>query len=601
MMRRRTRSRHRTATTPLEDGVDRQGRRKGRVGSAGVPLLVALAACGSEQTVKESAPGVSPGGEVQLAEGVDASALARRVEQFAPVTLTFDASLLDVRQKGVLKKLVEASDRLQRVFLRQVWRKNPALADALADATGPGAEPARRYYEIMAGPWDRLAEDEPFLAVGPKPPGAGYYPEDATKEEIEAWLDARPEDREAFTSYYTVIERTEDGGLRAVPYSEAYGEELAAAAGLLREAAELAENPSLKLFLETRADALLSNDYFESEVAWMRLKENLLDPTIGPYEVYEDNLFGYKAAFESFLAIRDPEESRKLAALVSHLPELERALPIPDEHKNLDRPFTSPISVVTEVYTAGDTRAGVQTLAFNLPNDPRVREQEGSKKVMLKNVVEAKFEKILRPIAGQVMDGGQAEEITFEPYFTRIVMHELAHGLGPDYVTGRPDLTVNKALQDRYSAIEEAKADVVGTHSLGVLGKRGVYDAEFVRQVHLSHAADLFRCVRFGVSEAHGKGCLMQFNYLVDRGALEYEPDGGTFRLEVERMSAAIATLAREFLLLEATGDYEATGAFLQRYGGEIPESLRAALDKLASVPVDIAPRYAVRELMSEW
>lgn len=580
-----------------------------RGGPAALPALstailaVALpaAGCGPGEPEAQTTGAVDPAGNVRLGEGLTPEELRARLEQLAPVTLDFDESLLDARQKALLKKLVEASDRLDRIFLRQVWRGNPRLAERLATARGEGADAARHHFAIMYGPWDRLAEDAPFLAVGPKPLGAGYYPEDMAQNEFEAWLEAHPADREAFTSYYTAIRRTEDGELRAVPYSEAYREELEEAAGLLREAAELADNESLRRFLQLRAEAFLSNDYFESEVAWMRLEGNLVDPTIGPYEVYEDRLFGYKAAFESFLTIRDPEESRRLEALVARLPELERALPIPDRHKSLDRPFTSPISVVTEVYTAGDTRAGVQTLAFNLPNDPRVREEEGSKKVMLKNVVEAKFEKILKPIAGTVLESDQAAEIGFDAYFTRILMHELAHGLGPDYVTGNRELTVNRALRDRYSALEEAKADVVGSHSLGVLGRRGVYTPEFVRQVYLSHAADLFRCVRFGVTSAHGKGCLMQFNWLLEKGALVHDAGSGTFRVEPERMPAAIADLAREFLLLQATGDYEGAGAFLERYGGEIPESLRAALGKLEAVPVDIAPRYAVKEKMREW
>ncbi|MFQ5690958.1 MAG: peptidase [Gemmatimonadota bacterium] len=546
---------------------------------------------------RETASAGSEGG-VTLAPGLTPEEIGARVAQFAPVTLTFDASLLDARQKAALRRLVEASDHLGRIFRRQVWAGNPDLERRLRDARFEGADAARRYYDIMAGPWDRLLEDEPFLNVGPKPPGAGYYPEGVDAARFEAWLADHPEEKEAFTSYYTVI-RKDGNSFAIVPYSQAYREELEAAAKLMRDAAGLSGNLSLRSFLALRADALLSNDYFDSEVAWMRLQDNLIDPTIGPYEVYEDNLFGYKAAFESFLTLKDPARSAELAELADHMPDLERALPIPEEHKNLDRSFTAPISVVTEVYTAGDTRAGVQTLAFNLPNDPRVRAQEGSKKVMLTNVVEAKFEKILKPIARVVMDSAQADEITFEPYFTRILMHELAHALGPDYVTGKPDLTVNQALRDRYSAIEEAKADAVGTHDIGVLAKRGVYDADFLRQAYLSHAADLFRCVRFGVSEAHGKGCLTQFNFLVERGALAAEDDG-SFRVNLDRMPSAISELAHEYLMLEATGDYEGTGRFLERYG-QISEALRAAIDRLDAVPVDIAPTYAVKRMMAAW
>ena len=558
-----------------------------------------VAACAPDETATTTAEYGSAEDAARLADGIDATEIERRLAQFAPVRVTFDESLLDDRGRQAMKRLVQASDVLDDLFRDQVWPGNEALAEALAEAEGPGIGAAREYFDIMYGPWDRLEEDLPFLNVGPKPEGAGYYPEDVTREDLDAWLEAHPEDEAAFSSYFTVIRR--DGeSLIAVPYSEAYGPKLEEAGQLLREAAELSDNESLKRFFETRADAFLSDDYFESDVAWMRIADNLIDPTIGPYEVYEDNLKGLKAAFESFLTIRDPAESAKLEELVSYMPDLEAALPIPDEHKYLDRPFTSPISVVTEVYTAGDTRAGVQTLAFNLPNDARVREQEGSKKVMLANIIQAKFEKILKPIAETLMDEDQVADVNLDPFYTSVLVHELAHGLGPDYVTGSDGVTVNQALAERYSAFEEAKADVVGVHSLGVLSERGVYDADFQRQVYTSHAASLFRCVRFGVTEAHGKGCLMQFNYFVERGALRHDPDTGRFRVDLDVIPGAISDLAGEFLMLQATGDYDGAGEFMERYG-QVPEILSAAIDKLESVPVDIRPTYAVKEMMEAW
>ncbi len=536
---------------------------------------------------------------VEIAPGLTPEDLQRRVDQFAPVTLTFDQDLLDPGQKVALKKLVEASDHLDAIFLEQVWRGNPELKGMLLERGGPGIEAARSYFDIMYGPWDRLEEDEPFLNVGPKPEGAGYYAEEVSKEGIERWLKEHPEDREAFTSYFTVIEQVETE-IAAVPYSRAYRDRLAPAAAALREAASAVENPSLRRFLTSRAAAFLSNDYFDSDVAWMRLEGNLIDPTIGPYEVYEDRRYGYKAAFESFIGIKDPAESERLAGLVSQLPALEQALPIPDEHKNLDRPFTSPISVVDLAYAAGDTRAGVQTIAFNLPNDPHVREQEGSKKVMLKNVIEAKFETILQPIALNVLVPEQAGAVGIEEYFTRVLMHELAHGLGPDYVTGSEDLTVNKALRDRYSAIEEAKADAVGTHSLAVLTERGIYTEEFLRRVYIGHVADLFRCMRFGITEAHGKGCLSQFNYLLERGAIEYDSDSERFTVAQEVMPAAMSELARIYLTLQATGDYEGVGEFFDRYGQASLE-LELARARLREVPVDILPAYSIKEMMASW
>jgi len=552
---------------------------------AAASLLLVLGACGDAG--REAA---------ELAPGMSADVLAEDVEKFSPTTLSFDASLLDARQKKLVRKLVEASDKMDAIFLKQVWAGNPAMAERLASVDGSASQ---SFFKIMYGPWNRLEDNHPFLDVGPKPPGAGYYPADITKEEFETWIADHPEDAEAFTSGYTVIRREGDG-LVAIPYSVEYRAELTEAGALMREAAELADNPSLKLFLEQRADALLSDEYFESEVAWMRLEDNLVDPTMGPYEVYEDELMGTKTAFESFITLRDPVESDRLASLEAYLPDLERALPIPDEYKYLDRTFTSPISVVTEIYTAGDTRSGVQTIAFNLPNDEKVREEEGSKKVMLRNVIDAKFEKILRPIAQTVMAAEQANRLTVDPYFTRVLMHELAHGLGPDYVTGQEGVTVRSQLQERYSALEEAKADVVGTHSLAVLAEQGVYTPEFLEEVYIDHVADMFRCVRFGVGEAHGKGCLLQFNYLWENGAIVYDAEHEVFSASLEKMPEGIAGLANQLLLIQATGDYEGAGALMEKYGQIQPE-MAEALKRLAVVPVDIKPEYAVKDMMESW
>jgi hypothetical protein len=540
------------------------------------------------------------GGEPDAATD-SGDSVADRVARFAPVTLDFDAAPLDDRQKRVLRKLVEASDHLDAIYRLQVWRGNADPSSVLPDDETPESAAIRDYYDLMYGPWDRISGDEPFVSgVGPKPAGAGSYPEDMTKAEFEEWIGLNRNDAAAFTSYYTVIER-DNGGLRAIPYSQAYVEQLEAAAAALRDAADHADNASLERFLRLRAESFLTDDYFDSEIAWMRLEGNLIDPTIGPYEVYEDKLFGYKASFESFIGFKDPGASAQLAGLAARLPALERALPIPDQHKYLDRDFTSPISVIDLVYGAGETRPGVQTIAFNLPNDPRVRETEGSKKVMLRNVIRAKFETNLKPIAREVLVAEQAERIGFEPYFTRILVHELAHGLGPDYVTGNPDLTVNKALQEHYSALEEAKADAVGTHSLGVLVARGDYSRDFYEEVLIDHVADMFRCVRFGATEAHGLGCLTQFNYLRGAGAITYDEATGKFAADLDAMPGAISELAGQYLLLQATGDRDGAAAFLERYGSMSPE-LEAAISRLDGVvPVDIRPSYAVKEMMRDW
>ncbi len=387
----------------------------------------------------------------------------------------------------------------------------------------------------------------------------------------------------------------------AIPYSAEYRDRLERAAALLREAATLSRNASLSRYLEARAAAFLSDDYFASDMAWMDL-DSRIEPTIGPYEVYEDQLFGYKAAFESFVTVADAVASDELARLKGLMRDLERGLPIEDRHKSLDRGFDSPIRVVDVVYTAGDTRAGVQTIAFNLPNDERVREAKGSKKVMLRNVMRAKFEKILRPIAAAVLAPEVGAALEFRPWFVNVLMHELAHGLGPGTITlpSGERSTVNQALREHYSAIEEAKADVTGLHSLTVLAERGLYDADFVRRAFLGHFADLFRSVRFGANEAHGKAGLLQFNYLMERGAIVYDEASGRFDADYPALVAGNRDLARELLTLQAEGAYEKAAAMLDTYGATRPE-MRAAIERLAAVPVDIRPDYAVREKVRSW
>ncbi len=538
-----------------------------------------------------------------LAEGMDAAELQARVEQFDPAQIDFDDSVLEPWEKAVLARLVEASDVVHDLFSMQVWAENPQWRDRLATYEGAGADAARTYFDIMVGPWDRLQHDEPFLDVGPKPKGAGYYPADLTKEELDGWIAAHPADRDAFTGYFTVIRRTgTEGGLEAIPYSAVYREPLQRAAALLNEAADLSQNESLTDYLRKRAAAFSSNDYYESDIAWMDITGSRIEPTIGPYEVYEDLMFGYKAAFESFITVADEAASAELQQLKDWLPALERQLPIEDRYKNPDRKFESPIRVVDEVYTGGDTRAGVQTTAFNLPNDARVHEQKGSKKVMLRNVSQAKFDRILTPIANRVLAGPLTADVAFRPWFTNVVMHELAHGLGPTSVTlpTGERVGVNQALRDTYSAIEEAKADVTGLHCLTILAAEGVYDDAFLRQAFTGHIADLFRAVRFGTGEAHGKANLIQFNWLIEKGAIEYDVETGTISADLAAVEAANRDLSTAILTLQARGDYDAATKLLADYG-QVGAELQALLDKLVDVPVDIRPQYTVREKMMGW
>ncbi len=514
-----------------------------------------------------------------------------RRARFEPHMIGADLGSLSAGDRAALPHLVAAARQIDTVFKLQAWRKNLEFARRLGRLQGPDVQAARDYYRIMYGPWDRLEHFEPFIGKMPHPAGAGFYPEDMTRKEWASWLTAHPEDRKAFTALTTVIER-KDGGLVAVPYSVRYAKELTKAADELRAAAEATENESLKRFLRARADAFGSDDYYESDLAWMDL-DSPLEVVIGPYETYEDGLFGYKAAFEAFICIAQPEDSKRLERYKGELPFLERHLPIPDEYKNLHRGTDSPIRVVDEIYTAGDARAGVQTLAFNLPNDERVREAKGSKKVLLKNMMQAKYDAILRPIAARVLPEGEAGRLDFDTYFHFILFHEMSHGLGPGRIVlnGR-QTEVRLELKDLYSAFEEAKADVVGVDDLYALAERKVLPDGIIEHLPWTYVAGLFRAARFGTTEAHGLGVVLQANYLLEKGAIVVTPEG-RFRPVVDRFPGAIRELAHDILMIQATGDYGGARAMVTRYG-TVPAAMAALLDSLGSVPVDVDPAYTV-------
>ncbi len=519
--------------------------------------------------------------------------IEKRVAQFAPVPLSADTSALTAEDRQVLDKLVEAARLMNEIFLRQASAGNPALREQLKTYNGEHADAVRQYFTINFGPWDRLEERKPFLGDKPHPPGAGYYPEDMTKEEFEGWVSQHPGDKEKFSSTVTVIRRGPDRGLTAVPYSQEYAEWLKPAAKLLREAAALTHNASLKKFLELRAAAFESDDYYASDFAWMDL-DAPVEVTIGPYETYEDEIFGYKAAFEGFVTVNLPKESSALARYKERLPWLERNLPIPDEHKNLTRGAESPIRVVDTVYSAGDTRAGVQTIAFNLPNDERVREAKGSKKVLLRNTMKAKYDRILLPIAQRVLDPAQVKDVSFDAYFNEVLHHELSHGLGPGKITvGGRKTEVRLELKDLFATLEEAKADVMGVYNILALIDQGEMPASLRQSLEPTYVAGLFRSARFGVDEAHGQGVVAQFNYLLEKGALQIE--NGRFRAVSEKFPGAIRDLLHDMLMLQANGDYEGTKRFLEKYG-KATQPIRDAIGRFGDLPVDIRPRYAAGE-----
>ena len=522
------------------------------------------------------------------------SDIAQRRTQFVETSVTADVSHLSDGDRDALSHLVAAAREVDDIFRMQAWAGNPGFAVEVSSYDGTDGEAVRDYYRIMYGPWDRLAHHEPFLGDRLHPAGAGFYPEDLTTEEFEAWLANHPDDRGAFTSLHTVLRRDGDG-LVAVPYSEAYRDRLARAVVELRAAAAATDNESLRRFLELRADAFLTDDYYASDMAWMEL-DSAIEVVIGPYETYEDQLFGYKAAFEAFICVAQPEDSARLEVFKSELPFLERNLPIPDEHKNFDRGSESPIRVVDELFTAGDTRAGVQTIAFNLPNDERVREVKGSKKVLLKNVMRAKYDGILTPIAGRVLPAGNADEISFEAFYQFTLHHELSHGIGPGKITidGR-DTEVRLELKNLYSAFEEAKADVLGVYDIYALVERGVMASEILDSLPWTYTAGMFRTTRFGVAEAHGLGMVLQANYLLEKGAVVLTEEG-RFRPVSELFEETFRDLARELLMIQAVGDYDGAVGFVERYG-TVPPQMAVAIVGLEDLPVDIDPTYPLEGL----
>lgn len=554
-----------------------------------VVVLLTLAAFGCAMQ-----PALAPAPAISGAINAAADSAAR-LQKMPRTMIDYDRTLLDANETQVLEKLIEASKLIDEIFFLQVSESNPARRELLyASANTDELRAAANYFRIMCGPWDRIHENERFVTFagdsGPKPPGAGFYPPDITKEELERWIAAHPGDRAAFEGLFTVIRRQGDG-LVAIPYSKYYRDYLVPAAAKLREAAALTNNASLRRFLETRAAAFLTDDYYESDFAWMDL-DSPIEVVIGPYEVYEDNLFNYKASFESFVTVVDRPESEKLAVYAKHLAGMERNLPMPDEHKNPNRGSESPVKVVQEIFTGGDTRAGVQTSAFNLPNDERVREAKGSKKVLLKNVMEAKFHQSGNPIALRVLDQSQTSLISFDAYFNQVLFHELSHGLGPGIITGADGKKIENRflLKDLYSTLEEAKADVAGVWNVLYAIDQKLLTSFTPEQLYATDVGLMFRSMRFGLDEAHGRGTAIQWNWYRERGAI-VPVDGGRFRVDTPKMRDAVKSLAEELLIIEAIGDYDRGKKLIDNYGKSNAE-IEGVIAKLTDIPVDIAPVF---------
>jgi peptidase M49-like protein len=531
----------------------------------------------------------------------DLAQLNRMIARFAPVELKVDLGGLSPGDRQALVKLIEAARLFNELYMRQLWPGNPALWAKLQQDSTPLGKARQHYYWINKAPWSELDAHTAFLPGVPakKPLGANFYPEDMTREQFESWVKplSRAE-REKAEGFFTVIRRDAFGKLTAVPYSREYAAELQRCAQLLREAAKLTGNESLRRFLTTRADAFLSDDYYASDVAWMDL-DAPLDVTIGPYETYTDELFGYKAAFEAYILLRDEKETARLKYFADHLQDVENNLPIEPRYRNRKLGALAPIRVVNEIFSAGDGAHSVQSAAYNLPNDERVVKEKGSKRVMLKNIQEAKFRANLVPIASRMLAKPAQADLSFDAFFTHIVAHEMSHGIGPHQIrVGGRDTTPRQELKELYSAIEEAKADVTGLFMLGYLAEHGLKEAALAeRPLYTTYLASSFRSVRFGIHEAHGRGMAMQFNYFLDHGAFHASSDG-TFAVDIPKMKAAVTSLAHELLTIEAHGDYAAAKKMLETLA-VIRPPLQAALDHLQDIPTDIEPVYTTADMLT--
>jgi len=502
---------------------------------------------------------------------------------YATLPLTADLSALDAHERAMIPLLIDAAESMDAIFWQEAWGDREALMARIDDPA------MRRFAEVNYGPWDRLDGNEPFVdGVGPKPPGARFYPADITKAEFEAHVAAHPEDRAAFEGLYSLIRRDAGGNLYAVPYSEAFAAETEAAAQRLEQAAALAEDPGLRRYLELRAEALCTDDFRASDMAWLDMRDNGIDVVIGPIETYEDQLYGRKAAHEAYVLIKDREWSERLSRYARFLPELQRGLPVPDAYK-AEMPGTdTDLNAYDVVYYAGDCNAGSKTIAINLPNDEEVQLAKGSRRLQLKNAMRAKFDLVLVPIADVLIAEDLREHVTFDAFFGNTMFHEVAHGLGIKNVLEGGG-TVRAALAEHASALEEGKADVLGLSMVTQLFAQGEMRSGTLTDHYVTFLASIFRSVRFGASSAHGKANMIRFNFFERMGAFVRDEATGRWSIDEEKMRAAVEALSREILTLQGDGDYDGAARMVRELG-VIGPVLQADLDRLSAnaIPVDI-------------
>jgi hypothetical protein len=508
------------------------------------------------------------------------------LSKYTEFTLTTDLGQLSENEKKMIPLLIEAGKEMNKVFWLQAYGEKGDVYASLS-------EKEKEFFNINYGPWDRLDGNEPFIeGTDAKPAGANFYPSDMTKEEFEAW---ESEDK---ASLYTLVRRGESGELMTIPYNEAFEEYHQKAAMKLREAAEFADDKGLKNYLMLRADALESNEYQESDLAWMDMRDNGIDIVIGPIENYEDQLYGYKAANEAFVLVKDKSWSERLSKYTAVLPELQKGLPVDAQYKKETPGNDSQLNAYDVIYYAGDSNAGSKTIAINLPNDEEVQLKKGTRRLQLKNAMQAKYDKILVPISEVLIDESQRQYVSFDSFFGNTMFHEVAHGLGiKNTITGNG--TVREALQNHASALEEGKADVLGLYMVKSLrAQEGMITTGSIENDYVTFLASIFRSIRFGSSSAHGRANLIRFNFFQEMGAFTYNEETETYAINFDKVEAAVDALSEKILTLQGNGDYEAVDAFVTKYAVRTPQ-LEASLEKLSeqNIPVDIIYNQGVEVL----
>jgi hypothetical protein len=548
--------------------------------------IALLTACAPQKEAEAPVPETQA--QTQAHDGYD---LQAQFNKIAKVEMVADTSFLNDEERKVVNLLIEAAAYMDEIYFRQIDPGNPQTREKILESSLENKDLVLAMFDRHFGPWDTLDENHAFFGDKKRPAGSGFYPADITTEEFEAWVSAHPEDEDAFRSLYTVIRRDGDT-LVAHPYSEVYKEFLEPAAALMREAAETTSNPSLKKFLTLRAGAFFTDDYFESEMAWMDLKDTPIEVVIGPYEVYTDGLYGYKTAFEAFITVKNPEESAAVSKYKDYLRDMEANLPVEEAYKNFKRGFESPIAVTYQIHGGGDNVPGVQTIAFNLPNDEKVREAKGAKKVLLNNVLGAKFDLILAPMAEHILVPDQSKLLMKKYMSFETLFHELSHSLGPGTITvDGEETTVNAQLKEIYSMLEEGKADVMGAYNILYMMEKGDLPSAEKQAFLATYFTGLFRAMRFGIDEAHGGGAAYQYTYFKEVGAVSWNAGAGKFVVNFDKLEQAISDLTAKVVILQGDGNYDTAKAFLNSYS-KLDDNAQQVLAATSHIPTDIAPVY---------